>query len=171
MPNNSRPSKGRKAYDNTNSPTWKFVSTSKSGFFVSTSNDNNSQYSYNILAGYLENTLYQEVTLKATSNSPYELFLDGEKIISYNEFCNEENNTKDKKIKLEIGKHDILVKTLYQKKEDCSWEFKLEFGSEDINTLSWDLNPRKEMDLNTVMHGIRTTGVSISPNGKYAKYS
>mgnify|MGYP003483029855 CR=1 FL=1 len=61
--------------------------------------------------------------------------------------------------------------SLYQKKEDCSWEFKLEFGSEDINTLSWDLNPRKEMDLNTVMHGIRTTGVSISPNGKYAKYS
>ena len=45
MPNNSRPSKGRKAYDNTNSPSWKFVSTSKSGFFVSTSNDNNSQYS------------------------------------------------------------------------------------------------------------------------------
>lgn len=174
-PNYQRPSKGRKAYDNVNSPIWESTPTSKSGFFVLTPNndgsDAGSKYSYNIIAGYLENSEYQDVTFKATSNSPYELFLDGEKIISYSDFCKVENNTKDKKMNLERGKHDILVKTLYQKRDDCSWEFKLEFGCEDINTLLWSLDPSKEMDLNTVMHGVRSTGVSISPNGQYAKYS
>lgn len=170
-PNFQRAAQGRKAYDNNNSPTWKEVSVADSGHFVISTNENDSRYYYNILAAYIENTEYQEVTFKATSNSPYELFLDGNKIISYNEFCKKENNTKDKKIKLEIGKHDIIVKTLYQKKDDCNWEFKLEYVGDDTNSLVWSLDPSKAMDLTTVMHGIRLTGASVSPNGNYAKYS
>ena len=171
-PDFQRPAKDRKVFENPKSPIWKESITSKSGYFTYLPKDiNNDNYYYTLLAGYIDNIEYQEVKFKTESNSPYELYLDGEKIISYNDFCKEDNNTKEKSLKLEVGKHDIIVKSLYQKKDECPWEFKLEFGSKDLNTLKWSLDPTKTMDINTVINGIRLSGVSISPNGQYAKYS
>lgn len=172
-PDCQRPASGRKVYDNVKSPLWKESMSSKSGFYTCIpkfKDEKDDQYAYTILAGYLENTEYQEVTIKSTSNSAYELYLDGEKILSSNDFCKKENNTKDKSLKLEIGKHDIVVKSLY-KKDDCDWTFKFEFGCNDLNTLTWSLDPTKTMDINTVLNGIRMSGVSISNDGRYVKYS
>ena len=162
-PDKQRAANGRKLFDTPQSMIWK-----ESTEMPNTDNINNEQYAYTYMAGYLENVKYQEVKLKAESSSPYELYLDGEKIISYDIFC--QSKTKDKTLNLEIGKHDIMVKSLY-KKDTCNWNFKLEFGSENQNTLSWSIDPQKTMDLTTVMNGIRFAGVSVSPNGKYAKYS
>lgn len=163
-PNHQRAADDRKLFDTRQSPTWKETSELPKADDI-----NSEQYAYAYLAGYLENSKYQEVKLEAESNSPYEIYLDGEKIISYNEFG--KNSTKDKSMKLESGKHDILVKSLYQKKDSCDWNFKFKFGCNDINTLTWSIDPAKEMDLTSVLHGIRFSGISISPNGKYAKYS
>lgn len=163
-PNYQRAAKDRKLFDTPQSPVW-----TDANEMPSTDNINNEQYAYTFLAGYLENSQYQEVVLKAESSSPYELYLNGEKIITNNEFGN--NNKKDKTLKLEMGKHDILVKSLYMKKDSCDWSFRFEFGGNDINTLVWSIDPTKNMDLTSVMHGIRFSGISISPDGKYAKYS
>lgn len=163
-PNYQRAAKDRKLFDTPQSPVW-----TDSNEMPSTDNINNEQYAYTFLAGYLENSQYQEVVLKAESSSPYELYLNGEKIITNNEFGN--NNKKDKTLKLEMGKHDILVKSLYMKKDSCDWSFRFEFGGNDINTLVWSIDPTKNIDLTSVMHGIRFSGISISPDGKYAKYS
>lgn len=162
-PNNQRSAINRKLFNTNESPVWYEISEMPS------IDINNEQYAYTYLAGYLDNTKYQEVKLKAESSSPFELYLDGEKIITNNDFC--KTNTKDKTLKLELGKHDILVKSLYQKKDSCDWNFKFEFGSKNPNTLVWSIDPTKNMDLTSVMHGIRFAGVSVSPNGKYAKYS
>ncbi len=163
-PNNQRSAINRKLFNTNGSPVWYEISE-----MPSIDDINNEQYAYTYLAGYLDNTKYQEVKLKAESSSPFELYLDGEKIITNNDFC--KTNTKDKTLKLELGKHDILVKSLYQKKDSCDWNFKFEFGSKNPNTLVWSIDPTKNMDLTSVMHGIRFAGVSVSPNGKYAKYS
>ncbi len=171
---NQRAAIDRKLFDTPKSPIWKESITSKSGYFTylpKFEDRNDGKYAYTLLAGYLENTEYQNITFKSTSNSPYEVYLDGEKIISYNEFCKDENNSKERNLNLEIGKHDVIVKTLYQKKEECSWKFKLEFACNDNNTLIWSLDPTKNMDIDAVLNGIRLTGISVSPNGKYVKYS
>ncbi|MBO5853941.1 MAG: hypothetical protein J6Q61_04310, partial [Bacteroidales bacterium] len=83
MPDAQRAAIERKIYDTPNSPTWIESSTNEEGdlniIYVKSENE---QYSYTILAGYLENTEYQEVKLKATSTSAFDLFLDGEKVLS-----------------------------------------------------------------------------------------
>ena len=89
-PDKQRAANGRKLFDTPQSMIWK-----ESTEMPNTDNINNEQYAYTYMAGYLENIKYQEVKLKAESSSPYELYLDGEKIISYDIFC--QSKTKDKR--------------------------------------------------------------------------
>ena len=171
MPDAQRAAIERKIYDTPNSPTWIESSTNEEGDLnIIYAKSENEQYSYTILAGYLENTEYQEVKLKATSTSAFDLFLDGEKVLSSKDFC-KENNTKDKSMKLEIGKHDIIVKSLNKNNSNCDWDFKFEFTGKNTDGLIWSTDPTKNMDLYTVMNGIRLAGASISPCGNYVKYS
>jgi hypothetical protein len=171
MPDAQRAAYERKLYDTPNSPTWFESTVNEDGHLnIIYNKSEKEQYSYTILAGYLENIEYQEVKFKATSTSAFDLYLDGEKIISNKEFC-KENNTKEKSLKLEIGKHDIIVKSLNKNNSECDWNFKLEFTGENPDALAWNTDPTKNMDLYTVMNGIRLTGASISPCGNYVKYS
>ena len=171
MPDAQRAAYERKLYDTPNSPVWSEDTANEDGHLnIIYNKSEKEQYSYTILAGYLENTEYQEVKFKATSTSAFDLYLDGEKIISNKEFC-KENNSKEKSLKLEIGKHDIIVKSLNKNNSECDWNFKLEFTGENPDALAWNTDPTKNMDLYTVMNGIRLTGASISPCGNYVKYS
>ena len=171
MPDAQRAAYERKLYDTPNSPTWFESTVNEDGHLnIIYNKSEKEQYSYTILAGYLENIEYQEVKFKATSTSAFDLYLDGEKIISNKEFC-KENNTKEKSLKLEIGKHDIIVKSLNKNNSECDWNFKFEFTGENSESLIWNTDPTKNMDLYTVMNGIRLAGTSISPCGNYVKYS
>lgn len=172
LPNELRPAKNRKIYSNANSAVWKEESTSKSGFIKidDVRNNNESDYSYNILASYIDNNKYQNITFKASSYSPYEVYLNGNKILSYYEFNNENANSREKSIRLEKGKHDIIVKTLCENNDDSKWEFKLEYISKNPTSLKWSTDPTKNMDLSTVINGTRLTMAAVSPSGKYVKY-
>lgn len=171
MPDAQRAAVGRKIYDTPNSPIWNENETDEDGYInIIYGKSEKEQYAYTILAAYIENTEYQEVKFKATSSSAFELYIDGEKVLSNKDFC-KENNTKESNLKLEIGKHDVIVKSLHKSNGDCDWKFKFEFAGENPDGISWSVEPTKNMDLHTVMNGIRLNGVSISPCGNYVKYS
>ena len=92
MPDAQRAAIERKIYDSPDSPIWNEGQTNEDGLLnISYSKNENEQYSYTILAGFLENTEYQEVKFKATSTSAFDLFIDGEKILSNKDFCKENN--------------------------------------------------------------------------------
>lgn len=171
LPNSSRPAENRAVYSSSDSECWNKLTTAENGVLELdiTEENNDRTYYHSLLAAYIESSVYQEVDFKVTSSNPYELYLNGEKILSYDKFSTEKSN--NKKVKMEIGKHDIIVKLLYQQKDDSNWDFKLEFNGEDNNALNWSVEPIKNMDLNTVMHGIRLSGASVSPCGNYVKYS
>lgn len=175
LPNNpQRPSEGRNVYQSPESPFWKRKITTKSGYFnfiFPPENRNNKQYAYTLLAGYLDNNEYQKIDLNMESASPYELYLDGNKIASFNKFTEDENNKQNQTVTLEKGKHDLIIKTLYQKAEGRDWMFKLEFGTKKENSILWTLDPQKVMDIGLILDGKRLLGVTVSSNGKYVKYS
>lgn len=175
LPNNlQKPSEGRNVYQSPKSPLWERKITTKSGYFnfiLPPENRNNKQYAYTILAGYLDNAEYQEIDLNMESASPYELYLDGNKIASFNKFTEDKNDKQNQTVTLEKGKHDIIIKTLYQKVEGKDWMFKLEFGTKKENSILWTLDPKKIMDIGLILDGKRLSGVTLSPNGKYVKYS
>lgn len=171
LPNAQRPSVGRNIYINQDSPSWKETSVDESGFYINNVKGNRKDdFSYTILAGYADNIEYQNVKFKASSYSPYEIYLDGVKILSFYDFSKDDVNVKEKSIMLEKGKHDIIVKTLCKNDNSCKWEFKFEFTGKKPASLSWSLDPTKHMDLSSVTNGTRLTMAAVSPSGKYVKY-
>ena len=78
MPDAQRAAYERKLYDTPNSPVWSENTVNEDGHLnIIYNKSEKEQYSYTILAGYLENTEYQEVKFKATSTSAFDLYLDG----------------------------------------------------------------------------------------------
>ena len=70
MPDVQRAAYERKLYDTPNSPTWFESTVNEDGHLnIIYNKSEKEQYSYTILAGYLENIEYQEVKFKATSTS------------------------------------------------------------------------------------------------------
>ena len=70
MPDAQRAAYERKLYDTPNSPTWFEDTTNEEGHLnIIYNKSEKEQYSYTILAGYLENTEYQEVEVTLNSTS------------------------------------------------------------------------------------------------------
>jgi len=169
-----RPSEGRFYCKTSNSQVWNKKISTKSGYFNYVFDNNEivseNEYFISVLAGYLEAKKYQEIELKASSPSPFQVFLDGNLVLNNNDF-DKNDKVSSKKIKVEMGKHTIFVKTLYQKNNENNWYFKLENGTKEGGNIEWTLDPSRKMDIDIVQNGIRLKDASISPSGRYVKYS
>lgn len=170
-----RPAEGRIIDKLSSNTTWMRMKTSKTGYIsLSIKNNGNEveNQSFTLLAGYLDARKYQEIDLNAYSKSPFQVFVGGKMVLSSeNSSPNHEETKKNTKIKVEMGKHTVFVKTLYHRQEDSEWIFKLEAGTKDNGSVVWTLDPTTRMNLDLVQNGIRLKDATISPSGKYVKYS
>lgn len=170
-----RPAEGR-IFDKMSSGTaWLKMTSSQTGYANFSIKSNGSEvenHSFTLLAGYFDVKKYQEIELNAYSKSPFQVFVDGEKVLSSeNNNANQEETKKSAKLKVEMGKHTVFVKTLYYKQDDGEWTFKLEAGTKEKGSIVWTLDPTTRMNMDIVQNGIRLKNASISPSGRYVKYS
>lgn len=169
-----RPAKGRIFSETPHFSVWDKKTSTKSGYFncILKNEDKipNGSYAMGVIAGYIDVKKYQEIDLKAISPSPFQVFLDGDIVLSNNVFS-EKDNVLNKNVKVEMGKHTVFVKTLYQNNDESSWLFKLEAGVKEAESIEWTLDPTRRMDMDIIQNGIRLKDANVSPSGRYIKYS
>jgi dipeptidyl aminopeptidase/acylaminoacyl peptidase len=75
-------------------------------------------------------------------------------------------------MKLETGKHFLLVKTVYDPKSEAEWTIEASLEVEEkFAGLTFSTSPEQRMTIKHLLDTHRITSVSISPDGSYAALS
>ena len=128
------------------------------------------------LAGYLNARRWSKAMLELSSPQLFRCFLDGEEIGKKTALSkkNAEKNSVSKEIKLETGKHLLVVKLLWNPGSSQNWRFqaKLQFSEpfhrSDIEN---SISPLHRMNIRHLLDDPAVGNISISPQGKYATVS
>jgi dipeptidyl aminopeptidase/acylaminoacyl peptidase len=149
---------------------WTPVGADENGLIVVGSKEEEPQIAY--LATYIWADRWLQTTIEI--NSPYMLkaWLDGEEIGSKTKIDEDAEKTGkvSKTLKLERGKHLLLVKTVMPATQEPDWsisaflEIKDPYGVSDIEI---SLDPANRKNIYHLMDGIKTTSTSLSHDGKY----
>lgn len=149
---------------------WKKAQTGKSGsLIVPTAHKSN--YAINWQAVYLNADQWIEPTFEITTSQCFELFVDGKKSASNYSFTKEGKEPKavKKQIKLEPGKHLVVIKSLYHKTENGKpWDVKMAISlkKDEKGQLSFSLSPDRFMDIDHLLLGQHLQSAGLSPDGK-----
>ena len=153
---------------------WKKQKTSKSGT-IDISNQKKADYAINWQATYLKNQNYTNITVEIETPQCFILFVDGEKKLSNLKFTKKDKDIpkKKKELKLEPGKHLIVIVSLFSKSEETNWEIKTRILAKQNDNITFSNNSEHFMDMKLLMEGQRLKGASLSPDGKFVmlKYS
>lgn len=127
------------------------------------------------LGAYLSVNCFVKSKLEISGNHLFRVFLDGNlvKDKTGSDKPGENDETKPGKItetlKLETGKHLLLIKMLKDPGNASPWEIGTslkttgEYGETPLIT---SISPRQIMDIHRLLDGTKVGGVSISPDGK-----
>jgi dipeptidyl aminopeptidase/acylaminoacyl peptidase len=131
------------------------------------------------LASYLSVNRFVRADIKAISPHLFQMYLDG--VVIRTKSSSEKPEDKDESaseikqtIKLETGKHLLLIKALSDPENNSDWKIKVslevsaEFGE---NPVSISLSPEQIMSIHRLLDGPKITGVSISPDGEFMTIS
>ena len=102
----------------------------------------------------LENRVYTEAQLKVEGLEHYQLFVDGEKQKGNNH-----------KLQLEPASHEVVLKYLSEPGKELSPSVRVVCDKPE--TLWLNESGRRMFTLLDVLHGVRFTSTSLSPDGKY----
>ncbi len=159
-------------------PVWNLMKTSKSGDVKvdGKSKDEGNKLAY--LAAYVTASRWIEAKMEVHSPQMFEVYLDGKKIKSKE---SEEAEGKDAgsittTLKLEKGKHLVVIKTLKTQENDAGWRVKAELSFGETfpsGSLYADTDPAESMTIHHLLNGTFITGATISPDGQLVllKYS
>ena len=138
----------------------------------------NNQPAIVYLAAYLNAGRWLKARLELRSLHPFAVYLDGKLLDKKTASRAAAAGSKavnpaeiSKTVKLETGKHLLIVKALFDPRNSGRWSIdgslKVEqkFGR---NVLRVSGNPEQIMNIHTLMDGPKVAGVSISPDGRLA---
>lgn len=131
------------------------------------------------LASYLSVNRFVKAEIRASSRHLFQIYLDGKiiKTKSTSEKPDDKDESKSEikeTIKLETGKHLLLLKALSDPENKSEWKIKAsieldaEFGE---NPVSIGTSPEKIMAIQRLLDGAKIGGVSISPDGTFMTIS
>ncbi|NBC66104.1 MAG: prolyl oligopeptidase family serine peptidase [Bacteroidetes bacterium] len=117
---------------------------------------------------YLSTDRFTEVTLYLKSHHPFKFYINGEEKASKTTSENEDAEaiTHSKKLTLTQGKHQILVRSLYDP-ENIS-DFTLSASVTSKLPLSVSLTPKQPLDLETLSNRPSVSNLGISADGSLA---
>ena len=125
------------------------------------------------LAFYIQSDRWQKVTLTATGDHPL-LGVIGGQALSFNKTDGEDGAaaTRTADLKLTIGKHLVVLRTMHHEETEGDWAFDLSVtpGAPDTG-LTMSTTPDHAVDIQTVLNAPRIGSVSISPDGKLVAIS
>ncbi len=125
------------------------------------------------LAVYVEVPRWMEIDIEARSTHPYDISVAGESVLK----CDKPGHFEEKKsgkIKLERGKHALLVKTVYALGDTVTaWRIDVRIGADDMYEAhpSVSITPARHLSLTDILmlHNVRD--VNVSPGGDLAALS
>ncbi|MFA9371969.1 MAG: prolyl oligopeptidase family serine peptidase [Labilibaculum antarcticum] len=143
---------------------WIKVSTNAKDFLNTKSDENSISY----CISYFSTDKWIKAKLIAEANPMLEVYINGEKKISHYEEATEEAKELSEELKLEPGKHCILVKVLNTKKNNdfkLSIEPKEDWSKKDI---TFSLSPEQNLTIHKVLDGEKVKNIELSSDGKLA---
>ncbi len=125
------------------------------------------------LATYLSIDRWTSAKVSVTTPHLFKAFLDGNEFISKSENSGDAEKTEpvEKEIKLETGKHLLLVEALFDPSEKSDWKISTvlkipkKFGDEAVKQ---ELLPQHIMDVVNLLEEPAVSDVAISPDGELA---
>ncbi len=174
---NLEPTKGEVYNWNKNSNyTWKELLSDFGEIKINSTKDSSSpQVAY--LAAYLNAERWINASIEIKSCQPFELFLDGNLIhtkdkinLSGGDTLNCENEKVIKELKLETGKHILILKTLNANSPKINnWKIESALIIDSTfkeSELTSSISPTKNTSINNLLDDPKISSVSISPDGK-----
>lgn len=115
------------------------------------------------MAGYISSDRWTKATMTITSNSRFELFLNGKKIKSQTSVSSAPVKVD---LTLENGNHQLMLKVL-SSTDSLKFAASIQHSAKDAKgELAWSVNPQHPITLSDIMHGESVNGASLSPSGK-----
>ncbi len=131
------------------------------------------------LAVYLHAARFATAELRVQSAHLLRIYLDGEKIVEKTEADSEEAKKTTATLKLETGKHLLLIKTLEDPGAALPWQLSAEVvvkspadsSGEGSDVLRLSTDPTREMNIGDLLDRPMILGLSISADGELAAVS
>ncbi|MBE0661447.1 MAG: S9 family peptidase [Bacteroidales bacterium] len=149
---------------------WAPVRADENGLIVLGSKSDVPQMAY--LATYIWSDRWLQTTIEI--NSPYMLkaWLDGEEIGRKTKIDEdvEKIGKVSKNLKLERGKHLLIIKTLMPASKEFAWNLSASLEIKEayeVPDIEISLDPANRKNIYHLMDGIKTTSTSLSHDGKY----
>ena len=127
-------------------------------------------------AVYISTDRWLKGKLNIKSSHLLKIFLDGQNIGTKTIVENDDNGESlilSSDIKLETGKHLLIIKAIYHPANDNEWflEAGIEVSEKLVNSISLSIDPQKFMNVNILLDNPKATGVAISSDGRYSAVS
>jgi dipeptidyl aminopeptidase/acylaminoacyl peptidase len=124
------------------------------------------------LATYIWVDRYIHTTLEVKSPHTVRAWINGEQIGLKTTFETEENTIGrfNKELKLERGKHLLIIKTVKPAEAPLDWKVMANLEVKEpymINDLAISLSPVNRKNINHIMDGIKASGMQLSADGKF----
>ncbi len=143
---------------------WSKISSNSKGFINTKSAENSLSY----FISYFSTNEWLKVKLIVETNPMLEVYIDGEKKISHYEVEADDAKELSEELKLEPGKHCILIKVLNGKKNN---NFKISLEPNDDwtkNKFVLSLSPKQNTSIHKVLDGTNVKSIELSADGKLA---
>ena len=127
------------------------------------------------LVTYIDVPHWMKIDLAARATHPFEVFIDGESVMKRKKDGKMDADSEKKgDSKLEIGKHLLVVKTVYVPADSLvDWHFDLQVsaGKDFEADPVVSLDPTRYMTIGDVIEGPTAGGIAVSPDGSLFKIS
>lgn len=147
---------------------WKKQKSKKNGDLI-IQLPKNADFALNWQSSYLKCESYTKITFEIETAQCYVMYIDGQQKLSKFKFDKKGKDAvkKKKEVKLEPGKHHIVIVSLFSKSEEVNWKVRTNIVTEQAERLQLGLDSDQFMDIKLLMEGQRLKGASLSPDGKY----
>lgn len=127
------------------------------------------QHEFYFLATYLEISRFTPMQLEVFSEPAFELYLNGTKKGGRNSMQkSRDKNPVNTELKLEPGKHLLIIKTLLPPDSLRPFPLKVNAKYDKVfENMQWSLLPEHKMNMERVLEGKRIRSLQLSPNGNY----
>ncbi len=125
------------------------------------------------IAFYVTSDRWQKLELKVTGDHPVNGAVGGE-ALSFTKTGGEDGapTVRTAELKLTIGKHLVVLRTLHHDELTAEWAFDLAVSPDNAEAVvALDVTPDHNVDIQTVLNAPRLGSVSLSPDGKLAAIS
>lgn len=151
---------------------WSEAFSDSNGYVSLNGNDHSEHPQVAYIAAYIWAEKWMKTSLEIKSPHMLKAWVNGEVIGTKNTTEQEENTIGkvSKDLKLERGKHLLVIKTVKPKDAPLDWKVMANLEIKDpwtLSDMSISLSPVNRKNIKHIMDGVKTSGIQLSADGKY----